>query len=212
MRNGSVANFLGNMCWRLLLDIAEHLLSHCMQQVDIDVSLEGDARKVSRRAASIVLHADGAFSLRCLGRRSVSVSPRPCRWLASGKAELQTISLRMFDIRCMLCAGPCERPGHSSRQLCAAATSEPPRSWTRAAAVCCEPRRCAPHRAPLTCHHPRGMMLTIAAARQHVYGQAPQSIDIVQMPCRCLAVVTGHRAPIIVVRLCLLLAAIETAC
>ena len=75
-----------------------------MQQVDIDVSLEGDARKVSRRAASIVLHADGAFSLRCLGRRSVSVSPYPCHWAARGElmvqAELQTTRLSTFDPRC----------------------------------------------------------------------------------------------------------------
>lgn len=45
--------------------------SHLPQQVDVDLAAEGDARKVSRRAASITLHRDGAFRLRCIGRRSV---------------------------------------------------------------------------------------------------------------------------------------------
>jgi hypothetical protein len=65
-----------------VLDCFECLLRCCLQQVDVDLSLEGDARKVSRRAASIVLHADGAFSLRCLGRRSVSIACFP-----TGSAE-----------------------------------------------------------------------------------------------------------------------------
>lgn len=56
----------------LFADTARTKIS--MQQVDIDLATEGDARKVSRRAVSIMLHGDGAFRLRCLGRRSVSAS------------------------------------------------------------------------------------------------------------------------------------------
>jgi hypothetical protein len=66
------------------------------------MSLEGDARKVSRRAASIVLHADGAFSLLCLGRRLVSVllqAPYTCS-IQADTASGQRCRSRHNAMRC----------------------------------------------------------------------------------------------------------------
>ena len=43
-------------------------------QVDLDVSQEGDARKVSRQQAHLSLSPDGCFVLTNLGRRAISVN------------------------------------------------------------------------------------------------------------------------------------------
>lgn len=47
----------------------------CMQ-VDIDLSSEGDARKVSRHQAHLALQPDGKFRLKNVGRRTVLVNNR----------------------------------------------------------------------------------------------------------------------------------------
>lgn len=43
-------------------------------QVDIDLTHEGDARKISRQQAHISLRADGGFLFTNIGRRAVSVN------------------------------------------------------------------------------------------------------------------------------------------
>ena len=43
-------------------------------QVDIDLSEEGDAKKVSRKQAHLSLCADGKFTLANTGRRAISVN------------------------------------------------------------------------------------------------------------------------------------------
>jgi hypothetical protein len=44
------------------------------RQVDVDLSLEGDARKVSRQQANVALGADGTFCLRNTGRRALHLN------------------------------------------------------------------------------------------------------------------------------------------
>lgn len=45
-------------------------------QVDVDLSTEGDARKVSRLQAQLSLRPDGKFQLKNIGRRRVLVNNR----------------------------------------------------------------------------------------------------------------------------------------
>ena len=45
-------------------------------QVDIDLSSEGDARKVSRQQAHLSLRPDGRFQLKNVGRRTILVNNR----------------------------------------------------------------------------------------------------------------------------------------
>ena len=45
-------------------------------QVDVDLTQEGNAKKVSRQQAQIALHSDGRFVLKNIGRRTVLVNSR----------------------------------------------------------------------------------------------------------------------------------------
>ena len=45
-----------------------------LSQVDIDLTQEGNAKKVSRQQAQLALHSDGRFVLTNIGRRALSVN------------------------------------------------------------------------------------------------------------------------------------------
>ena len=57
-------------------DTVKHQLysADALLQVDIDLTQEGDAKKVSRQQAQLALHADGQFLLTNIGRRTVCVN------------------------------------------------------------------------------------------------------------------------------------------
>ena len=72
-------------------------------QVDVDLSTEGDARKVSRLQAQLSLRADGRFQLKNIGRRRVLVNNRKVCPVSGDFKNLLMVRLS-------------HRPGYSSLQ------------------------------------------------------------------------------------------------
>lgn len=65
-------------------------------QVDIDLTQEGNAKKVSRQQAQLALHADGRFLLTNIGRRML---------LVNGKQVLQHHSIHLGHLSVIDLAG-----------------------------------------------------------------------------------------------------------